>query len=635
MRLIPLILSIVITLSPAGGGELLFRRDPCVRFTGPDSAELSWVLNGKPVTVYYGADRCMTNSVSGTGSVMFYDLKPKTVYYCQIGDTTPFEFETTFNPGVVYPELAGYCVAAETDLQTILDLVHKSSYSIIVLERNPTRTDKLRHFFYRQGLYGTRVNVYQVDSYNRLPFRDGFANVVIAPKGNPEFDRIKRPIKPPKGSGEWTHQYGDAANRAFTGESLGGKTRTDGLHVQWMGRPGGDFGLDRNPRMPAPLAAGGRLFHQGKNRIISMDQYNGAVLWNLEIPSLRRVNIPRDGGNWCTDGNTLYLTIHDQLWQIDTATGKIRDSQTLKKYFQPLETPHEWGYVATADGIIFGSSVKKGTLYTKWFGKDMWYDKPDSPGTAKVSSDALFTLDPETGNLNWIYQNGAIINPTIAVDGGKVYFVEGRHPEIAARAGERIHSSKLWENLFLVALDAQTGKKYWEQPLKIEPGDVVFYGQSSEEGVVLTTSAENFYHIYLYSHTDGRQLWHASHRWTANNHSGHMQHPVIVNDIIFLEPKGYSMKTGEEIFSSIGKREGCHTYLAVTGALIYRGRNRCTSMWDFKTRQTTSWSHLRPSCWLSIVPAGGMLLMPESGGGCSCGRWIETSIGFSPVENGK
>ena len=31
-----------------------------------------------------------------------------------------------------------------------------------------------------------------------------------------------------------------------------------------------------------------------------------------------------------------------------------------------------------------------------------------------------------------------------------------------------------------------------------------------------------------------------------------------------------------------------------------------------------------------MVPAGGMVLVPEGGAGCSCGNWIETSLGFVP-----
>ena len=46
--------------------------------------------------------------------------------------------------------------------------------------------------------------------------------------------------------------------------------------------------------------------------------------------------------------------------------------------------------------------------------------------------------------------------------------------------------------------------------------------------------------------------------------------------------------------------------------------------------KATSWKRLRPDCWLSTIPAAGMVLSPEGGGGCSCGGWSETSVGFMP-----
>jgi hypothetical protein len=54
-------------------------------------------------------------------------------------------------------------------------------------------------------------------------------------------------------------------------------------------------------------------------------------------------------------------------------------------------------------------------------------------------------------------------------------------------------------------------------------------------------------------------------------------------------------------------------------------------MWDVASEKVTGWYNLRPSCWLSTVPANGMVLSPEGGGGCSCGNWLETSIGFAPA----
>jgi hypothetical protein len=54
-------------------------------------------------------------------------------------------------------------------------------------------------------------------------------------------------------------------------------------------------------------------------------------------------------------------------------------------------------------------------------------------------------------------------------------------------------------------------------------------------------------------------------------------------------------------------------------------------LWDFNKDEISIWRTLRPGCWLSTIPAGGMVLAPEAGGGCSCGWWTETSVGFIPV----
>jgi hypothetical protein len=61
---------------------------------------------------------------------------------------------------------------------------------------------------------------------------------------------------------------------------------------------------------------------------------------------------------------------------------------------------------------------------------------------------------------------------------------------------------------------------------------------------------------------------------------------------------------------------------------VFRSGN--VTLWDNATGRSTSWQRLRPGCWLSTIPAAGMLLSPEAGGGCSCGSWMETSIGFAP-----
>ena len=54
------------------------------------------------------------------------------------------------------------------------------------------------------------------------------------------------------------------------------------------------------------------------------------------------------------------------------------------------------------------------------------------------------------------------------------------------------------------------------------------------------------------------------------------------------------------------------------------------TVWDQQDGKSSTWNRLRPDCWLSTIPASGMLLSPEGGGGCSCGTWMETSVGFIP-----
>jgi len=111
-----------------------------------------------------------------------------------------------------------------------------------------------------------------------------------------------------------------------------------------------------------------------------------------------------------------------------------------------------------------------------------------------------------------------------------------------------------------------------------------------------------------------------------------MQHPVVLQDKVFLEPRGYDLQTGQRLTSAMGRHEGCATYCGTKHALLYRGQSRRIAMWDIDSGKVTSWYNLRPSCWLSTIAADGMVLLPEGGGGCSCGNWLETSLAFAPIE---
>ena len=181
----------------------------------------------------------------------------------------------------------------------------------------------------------------------------------------------------------------------------------------------------------------------------------------------------------------------------------------------------------------------------------------------------------------------------------------------------------------MVCLNATTGDIVWENKINTEDGTITFYLQSTDDRLVLTSSNTKF-HIYTYDAKTGDEVWSKSVAWPDDHHSGHMQHPVISGNTIYLQPNGHNIETGAVVTNNMGKREGCHNYVGAGDALIYRGTSRQISMWSKETESVTSWPRLRPSCWLNTIPSSGMLLIPEGGGGCSCGGWMETSLGFIP-----
>jgi outer membrane protein assembly factor BamB len=565
------------------------------------------------------------------------------------------------------------------DAKLLTALLANSNFQIMGVDDEESRIHRLRQMLYKQKIYGKRINLKYVKDLTKLPFVGNSFNLIISErnlnnskliKNSNELSRLLCPgersallllhlnrssvaalLQSPRlnrdknnqglvirktrrtGIGSWTHQYATPGNTAYGGETLAGASRSSELQTQWFGLPGADFGLDRNPRMPAPLAANGRLFHQGMNRIIALDSNNGVILWTLEFPDLRRTNMPQDAANWCCDNHNIYVVIRDQLWKIDSETGS-------KKIIIKLPTTKknsEWGYIAQAGELLYGSVEKKNSSYRSYWGTDSWFDKISGENNNKVCSEEFFALNKANGKKRWSYSNGLIVNTSIVLDDKNIFFIESRNPKIKKLASSRIPTKALWKDVYIVSLNAKTGKKRWEHPLNIVRPDTVLYGLLSDNHLILCSSAPDTknkktgnYHLYCYDGTTGRQLWKNSHTWTRTNHSGHLQHPTIVDNRIYLKPQSYNLKSGKVIDKKIGAGNQCSTYFASKYALFYR--RSAITMWGIKSKQMSRWSKLRQSCWISTIVADGMVLSPEGGGGCSCGRWIETSVAFSPIE---
>lgn len=561
------------------------------------------------------------------------------------------------------------------------ELLRQSSLRLVCVDNDEATVARVRKSFV--DVYGGRISVHYVPEFSRLPFVGHCANLVLTerspasgiPAPGYELARLLRPgggvavlgrsdalssdaklrqfesagskvrlVDDPAVSGdwtllqslpwtqtgEWTHLYGSPDNSAFDGETLAGTRSSGDLTVQWVGRPGPRYQADRSGRKPSPLVSNGRLFLQGLERIVALDQYNGHVLWSLEIPGFSRFNIPHDSSNWCADAENVYAVVRDRVWQIDAATGQVirmHEVETLDR--EGWQT--DWGFVARNGDQLIGSSVKAGSEWKDYWGKSGWHDARSGPSTFQIGSDRLFARMVEDGSEAWSWSSGVVLNPTITIADGVVYFVECRHPDVVSSTDRRLGSPELWQDQFLVALDANTGSKLWEKSIDTVDGTVAFYMAHGQGRLVIVSSAGAKFHVYTMSDEDGSSLWEQTVGWTEGkgDHGKALSRPAIVGDRLIVRPEVLSLKTGESSGLKMPTGHGCGTYACTSNALFLRSQN--VTVWDTETGKSTAWPRLRPDCWLSTIPAGGMLLSPEGGGGCSCGNWMETSIGFMPA----
>ena len=581
----------------------------------------------------------------------------------------------------------GYClVLGSGQGRLAFELAKRSELIIIGVDDDTNRIDTAASKLMKAGLYGSRIKLRKVTSLSNLPFTKYFANLVVSermisdghcPGTAAEMFRLLRPtggtaylgqpagcskvlkkseiekwlnagsvthrttsnskgiwskaVRPElAGSGWWSHQYADPANSANSNDTLAGATKPSDLQTQWVGRPGADFGVDRHVRMPAPLAKNGRLYHQGLNRIVAMDSYNGAILWSMEIPHLRRVNIGRDGSNLCADDDHLFVAVRDKCWRLDG------DSSDRSVTFS-VAPDRNWGCSFRYGDKLYGTAAKRPSSYTNIWENDeltntSWYDFVNREQSSKVCSDNIFAFNKDdSSNPVWTYDKGIIINTSICIADNRVYFTECRTPAVKAASTGRFYD-ELWDDLWLVALDANSGKVIWEKSIKPGAGLAVFNLVHASGTLILESSgiSPNNYYLYAYNVADGNLKWEDSFGWSGD-HGPHTQRPVVRGDYFYVAGNRYNINDGSRIDG--GPSGTCGIVSGSQNMFFYRNWDKLCA-WSPVTNDSGTWAHFRPSCWLNTIAAGNMLLAPEGGGGCTCPEsYLNTSVGW--VRSGK
>ena len=156
----------------------------------------------------------------------------------------------------------------------------------------------------------------------------------------------------------------------------------------------------------------------------------------------------------------------------------------------------------------------------------------------------MFALDRHTGKRLWTYRGAVLINSTMTFGNGRFYLVECHNEAAKAIPDGRI-GEELATDLHLVSLDAKTGEKHFDHYYPFQEGRVVFYLTYADDTLLALTSSKDQYHVYAFGAETGQPRWQNSYAWHRNHHGGAMQHPTIVGDVVYAEPKAFNLKTGE------------------------------------------------------------------------------------------
>ncbi len=557
-------------------------------------------------------------------------------------------------------------------------LARNSDLQIVVLEQDRQQADLLRRLFDKAGLYGSRVSVHE-GSVEKLPYGPYFANLITSestlaggelPASLSELYRVLRPAggviylgairtggadskltqsaidtwtakadltggksrletsdglfwihrrDKLAGSGEWTHQYALPDNSACSRDDI---VRGD-LSILWWGAPGPRPMPDRGPRNPAPVSANGRLYIQGNRTLFGLDAYNGTILWSKQIPTMRRANIPRDGSNMVASDNYLYVAMGPYCVGFDGQTGERRLNMPIPGF--PESKSHTWSYLACVGDVLIGSACKKGSQYLGDDGE--WYED-DKPGEiARVTSDVLFAVDRLSGKTRWEYR-GVIMNSTLTIADNTIYFVESRNPA-AKESATNLLLEPVQQDQHLVAIDLGTGKIRWEKPYDFSKCEFMTYmSHSGNTLVVLGTDRKKVYHTYAFDSRTGYPIWQDEKPAEKKHHSGHLAHPAIIGNRMYVNKHTYDLETGNVLAVDKFDWHGCGVMSASTHSIFHRFEYH--GMLDLDADKRTEFLGIRSGCWLSMIPSGGVVLAPETSAGCSCSHAIQTSVAYVP-----
>ncbi len=613
----------------------------------------------------------------------------------------------------------GFCVILGSEQGRLAyELARRSSLRIYGVEPDAAKALAARKALDRAGLHGSRITILHADP-NEMPVSNFFANLVVSdslvrhgsmPVKNDGWTRIVKPcggvvcfavpaeaarqhgltqekltatltgigmeatqtklqLFPEKdgllatltrgklpGAGEWSHQYGNVANTLTSDDH---RLKGD-LGILWYGDPGPSQMVNRHEGASAPLSTNGRMFIQGTDSVMCYDAYNGMFLWEANNPGALRTGVfnNEETSNLAATDDALFVAVNDTCTMYEASSGTI-----LHEFKAPQSddgVPRVWGYIAHSDGLLIGTSTIR---------KELAASLRRRGHTVENETDALFAYDVKTGKQKWLYRGKNVLHVTIAIDGGRIFFIDSSISSAQREALLRQDKSEL-KNLgpeeakkkeeelkkldvrLAVAIDLQTGEKLWSRAVDVTDCSRVGIGGGqltlmAHDGHVLICGANangHYWRQFLSGQFSTRRLVVLNAEkgdllWKKDANYRHR--PIIVGEEVFAEPWGFNLHTGEPKmrehpltgeqtvwqFSRPGHH--CGPITAAPNMLFFR--SGFTGYYDLYSDSGTShFAGHRMGCWVNAIPGNGLLMIPEASAGCVCQFSITSTVVMEP-----
>jgi len=591
---------------------------------------------------------------------------------------------------------AGYCLMLGAgDGKLMCALAEESELVIYCLESDRDKISRIQKMLDDAGLLGVRAAMHY-GSLNKLPYNPYFANLIIwgdrlgsgiENLSNTELYRVLRPyggvalqlsgsdtesstrqwllaagvpeqevatselglvIKRGRlpGAGEWTHPHANVGRTRSSEDKIAKMP----LGLLWWGGPGPARVVSRHWRAPVPLFANGILYVQGQHDVFAVDAYNGMEMWNRHLENVGRFPPSHRGGNIIADEDSVYCLQGLTCIRLDSQTGTTR-----REYVFPLSTTHTremdkllsyvgdtgehrvvWEYLGLSGDYLIGT-----------LGNELDTEK-EKEQISIHQSRYLFVFNKHSGKLLWVHLLERAVCPGAIVADEETLYLLDRTDEYQYRTLHNRSNAEDTESS-LKALDLATGDLTWEnkdiplqrQALMLKDGVIVAVPNPAIWGNIGPDTDNG---VSTYSASDGNLLWQRDNDAGAvyYGRGAVIRNTFIVDDTLFL-PWAYDLRTGKERllmknpltdeperFRVKGKNF-CGTVAA--GEDIVTFRSASVGFQSISEDSGAYWlPEVKPSCWISVIPAGGIVLAPEGYSTCICPYNYKTSLTLVPIQ---